>query len=365
LIDYHRGARRVFSNPARRFADCVRRFLDSKNRANQPAATENSGMLNATSLMRIASCLAGCALALILSSAARSQTINISLNVHYTVPSNVNSGGTWEIVAKSSHSGIAGLDLKLANINAASITNQGPRGFVNGTDPAGFSFVEVIGSGVSVRQQPAFATGLEEETAFYGVGTVFMGDVGDVGPDLNTLTGPQDIPWAEGDVFDDITWNTAAMFVSGTFGPNVTPAFVAGTTGRVFLSTPATASTFGPTGPATITTIVRTNFEEIGADYNLDTVVDAADYAVWRKGIKLADGDGDNVVDEDDYDLWVEQFGETTGPGAGGGGVSGAPVPEPAGFGMMVFGLLTAYLSRRRRLVLVVCENSIRRMSLR
>jgi hypothetical protein len=61
-------------------------------------------------------------------------------------------------------------------------------------------------------------------------------------------------------------------------------------------------------------------------DYNLNNVVDAADYIVWRKSLNKtgvtpfsgADGNGDGTVDEDDYGVWREHFGQTLpAPGAG------------------------------------------------
>ena len=57
-------------------------------------------------------------------------------------------------------------------------------------------------------------------------------------------------------------------------------------------------------------------------DYNLNGVVDAADYTVWRDslgqvGVDLAaDGDADGTVDDDDYGLWKGNFGMMAGSGA-------------------------------------------------
>jgi hypothetical protein len=51
-------------------------------------------------------------------------------------------------------------------------------------------------------------------------------------------------------------------------------------------------------------------------DYNLDGIVDTADYTVWRdtRGQHVvpftrADGNGDGIIDSDDYEVWVENFG--------------------------------------------------------
>ena len=59
-------------------------------------------------------------------------------------------------------------------------------------------------------------------------------------------------------------------------------------------------------------------------DYNLDGLVDAADYTVWRDslnqtGVDLdADGDLDGAVDQDDFQVWREHFGLEFAGGAGG-----------------------------------------------
>jgi hypothetical protein len=66
-------------------------------------------------------------------------------------------------------------------------------------------------------------------------------------------------------------------------------------------------------------------------DYNLDDVVNAADYIVWRKMLgrevprgTRADGDGNGVIDMPDLDVWTSQFGRIAAGGAAG------TVPEPS-----------------------------------
>jgi hypothetical protein len=60
-------------------------------------------------------------------------------------------------------------------------------------------------------------------------------------------------------------------------------------------------------------------------DYNQNSVVDAADYVVWRKMLNQpvapysgADGDGDGTVHQDDYVVWQEHFGQMAPPPAAG-----------------------------------------------
>jgi arylsulfatase A-like enzyme len=66
-------------------------------------------------------------------------------------------------------------------------------------------------------------------------------------------------------------------------------------------------------------------------DFNLNGIVDAADYSLWRHsfgatGANPADADGNGVVDNDDYAIWRSNFGRTiTAPATG----STVGVPEP------------------------------------
>jgi hypothetical protein len=313
-----------------------------------PAATENSGMLEATSFKRLAAALAACALALLVSPAAHGQAIALSLNVNYEIPSDVNSGGDWELVALSTDFGLAAMNIYLTGINSDTV-NQAPRGNVNGTDPAGFAVFEQLVGGYLLAQEPAFPSGAELEGAFYGVGNVPEGDPRDPSHPhpfpVGALTNLQDVPWASppDDPLEDgpSIWDNAATLLSGTFDDGMHPNFGVGTSGRVF-TTVGTPTMFGRADPATIgLQIVRSNFAP-GFDYNDDNFIDAADYVVWRKGgLPQADGDGDGMFnnDIDDYDEWREHFAETI-PGAS--GQPSSAVPEPASaillFSAIIFG---------------------------
>jgi hypothetical protein len=74
-------------------------------------------------------------------------------------------------------------------------------------------------------------------------------------------------------------------------------------------------------------------------DFNLDGVVDAADYVVWRKN------DGTQAG----FDLWRAHFGETGGSGSGATGSESAngTVPEPVT--LMILILAAAGVSTRWR----------------
>jgi hypothetical protein len=72
-------------------------------------------------------------------------------------------------------------------------------------------------------------------------------------------------------------------------------------------------------------------------DYNLNGVVEMADYSMWRNtlgqsGIPLyhgADGSGNGVIDRADYRVWKEHFGDTL-PSGGGGAIAEDPAQEGA-----------------------------------
>jgi hypothetical protein len=92
----------------------------------------------------------------------------------------------------------------------------------------------------------------------------------------------------------------------------------------------------------------------IPGDFNINGVVDAADYTIWsdtqgQTGSNLAaDATGpggvpDGVVDQLDYQLWVDHFGQTSGSGA----ASGSAVPEPTSFALAAAAGVALFTMRR------------------
>jgi alpha-glucosidase len=83
-------------------------------------------------------------------------------------------------------------------------------------------------------------------------------------------------------------------------------------------------------------------------DYNVDGVVDAVDYTVWRNSLNqtgtalAADGDYDDVVDNDDYDVWRANYGRTWDMGQGSFEVQPVPEPDSRLLALIVQGLLLA-----------------------
>jgi hypothetical protein len=93
-------------------------------------------------------------------------------------------------------------------------------------------------------------------------------------------------------------------------------------------------------------------------DYNGDSVVDTADFIVWRDNTNtsaiLPNDITSGTVDESDYSVWREHFGQTLGAAATGIS-SAAAVPEPTGMLLTLIALSgglpaqRAFRSRRRR----------------
>lgn len=77
----------------------------------------------------------------------------------------------------------------------------------------------------------------------------------------------------------------------------------------------SSGATLGVIGSNTLS-IGRENqvYYPVAGDYNENTVVDAADYVLWRETVGSttdfrADGDGNNVIDQGDFDYWRARFG--------------------------------------------------------
>ena len=93
----------------------------------------------------------------------------------------------------------------------------------------------------------------------------------------------------------------------------------------------------------------------LAGDYNGDSIVDAADYIVWRstEGQSVAastgaDGNGDGVIDDSDFDVWRTHFGQIAS--ASGAALSASTVPEPAAFcllGLASLAIVSGFRLRR------------------
>jgi hypothetical protein len=99
---------------------------------------------------------------------------------------------------------------------------------------------------------------------------------------------------------------------------------------------------------------IRGFLSRVPGDYNDNGIVDAADYALWRKtvgntgeGLK-ADSNNDNVINDEDYTAWRQNFGHSglsTPPGSGTAFLTS--IPEPSTVALVAIWLL-APLRRSR-----------------
>jgi hypothetical protein len=102
-----------------------------------------------------------------------------------------------------------------------------------------------------------------------------------------------------------------------------------------------------------IDVVVRIENVFLLGDYNMNGVVDAADYTVWRNTLGqmgaglAADGNGDSVVDADDYGVWKSHFGNMA-PGSGSATSANSAVPEPATLVLLTFAAAGWFLCRGR-----------------
>jgi hypothetical protein len=338
---------------------------------------EKNSMFGAPSIVRWVAPFVACALAIIWAIPTAAATIDLSLNVYYTNQSTGNSGGTWELFAKSSDFGISGVRTFITGINTLppSQTLKAPRGTFDSGKPAGMSDIVFSDTFFPANNPtPAYHELIfgqlpqpngSPQGAFYGIGTIINGHPGDVGPAIPTLADPQGIPWAaNGDVFGDPAWNTGALLASGTFSVGSTPAFFTGdepSSGQVFDGTaigggPLSGTVFGNAVNATINRIVRSNLNH-SADYNRNGGVDAADYVMWRKtqGTTTVPGTGadgyiDGNINSLDYFWWRSRFGNASGSGAGlSAELSVSAVPEPASAVLFVVAALLAMAPRVTR----------------
>jgi T5SS/PEP-CTERM-associated repeat protein len=130
-----------------------------------------------------------------------------------------------------------------------------------------------------------------------------------------------------GDAFDILT---AVGGVSGTFASMVLPAL----SGNLFWNIIY--------GSNSIELAVAT--ASLPGDFDANGVVDAADYAVWRKGLG-------SIYTQDNYDVWRANFGQTSGAGSSlASAKSQLAVPEPAASTCLLMALAVTRFWRRLKM---------------
>ncbi len=94
--------------------------------------------------------------------------------------------------------------------------------------------------------------------------------------------------------------------------------------------------------------IVTQIIDGLEGDFNEDSIVDAADYTLWRDSLNQsvtpgtgADGSGNGLIDQADYDLWANNYGNSDTS------VALIEVPEPSTM-FFVGGSLLIAMARQR-----------------
>jgi hypothetical protein len=97
---------------------------------------------------------------------------------------------------------------------------------------------------------------------------------------------------------------------------------------------------------------IRGFLSHVPGDYNLNGVVDAADYVVWRNTFGdigdglVADSNDNSIIDNDDYDTWRTHFGQAGLSNLASGSLSTSSVPEPASATLVAAMCVAAFTSR-------------------
>jgi hypothetical protein len=82
--------------------------------------------------------------------------------------------------------------------------------------------------------------------------------------------------------------------------------------------------------------------DSLPGDFNRNDVVDAADYAVWRKGLGT-------IYTTAAFDIWRSNFGKTAGNGSGSAaGAFNQSIPEPASWSLGSVSVFFWLIVRRR-----------------
>ncbi|MEX0642657.1 MAG: dockerin type I repeat-containing protein [Pirellulales bacterium] len=218
--------------------------------------------------------------------------MSVSLNLFYDNAADLPVGGNWSLVAKTTNpNGIAALHVIIDGISGTGITYQ-----------------PFIGAQTSFGQAYRIVDGSVVELLYFQDSSFPSMVVPRVGRGPGT---PGNVVL---DPLGDPNWNNSAVIARGRFGAT-RPAFSSSNdplpdaTDANVLST--ITAPFDYASGANVNYVVR---DYNGGDYSHNGVFDAADYVLWRKGDRAADGNGNLIVDAGDYEIWRSAFG-TSGVG--------------------------------------------------
>lgn len=151
----------------------------------------------------------------------------------------------------------------------------------------------------------------------------------------------------EFDMNDPAAYNPAFFAASGVFPSDAFNALVnALNVGKAYFDIHTSAFPDGE---------IRGFLSHVEGDYNLNGVVDAADYIVWRDTFGeigdglVADASENSMIDADDFDAWRSNFGATGLSFAPASGtVASAAIPEPTSAILVLLALVALTVTHRQ-----------------
>ncbi len=196
------------------------------------------------------------ALALVVgSSAVQAAVVNLSLNLRYNDPADPSEGGRFFLMAKTDGTfGLAGVDVRLNNVNTAGIALGNPTAVGAGTAAYATLASNVTGSIANGGNPYAGLIGSSVNIVWgQDVGTLVVPNVGKgTGTPGNFATDP----------LRNAAWNNSALLVSGTFGAT-RPSFVSASANVLGSATTGTAAV---AATSTTTTVRGDSLNTLGLE---------------------------------------------------------------------------------------------------
>lgn len=276
--------------------------------------------------------------------------------------------GTWALSNANTYTGGTTIDggTLLVNNTTGSGTGTGGVTVANGGTLAGTGVIDTssTNANVTVAASGSISPGTSAGTLTFALGTGQLDLSAVTGGGLKFELGAPATPGASDQVkinsgtlnlgaldFSDFTFTNAGGAAVGTY-----KLFDAASPMAVSLNT--ASGSFA--GLAATLSLDTTNFDVLlnitgpagtPGDYNNNGIVDAADYAVWRKNLGtntvLPNDPTGGTIGTAQYDTWKAHFGQPPGSGSAAGQAS--LVPEPTTGVLFLCGMMVAGALRYKR----------------
>jgi hypothetical protein len=178
------------------------------------------------------------------------------LNLRYTDPADPSEGGRWFLLAKTDSTfGLAGVSVRLNNVNTAGIALGNPTAVGTGT-AAYATMASTVTNSIANGGNPYAGMIGTSVNVVWGqdVGTSVVANIGKGAGTAGNLTA---------DPLRNATWANSALLVSGTFGAT-RPTFAAGTEANVLGA--ATAGTAAIAATSVTTTVRGDSLNTLGLE---------------------------------------------------------------------------------------------------